>query len=155
VPIAVFLGMHLLSTDPATSPRIEIGRLLYGVLYGLTTVLLYGALIGTGQPGFYDKLLQVPLLNLSVKLLDGLARSPLLQRVDPVAWVLASAGMAKGALVPQQRHLAYMGAWAVAFMAMSATGYLGARLRAGLARRLRLAVAGTPARALATTGPVS
>jgi Na+-translocating ferredoxin:NAD+ oxidoreductase RnfD subunit len=41
VPIAVFLGMHLLFTDPATSPRTELGRIIYGVLYGLTTVLLY------------------------------------------------------------------------------------------------------------------
>ena len=38
VPIAVFLGMHLLFTDPATSPRTELGRIVYGVLYGLTTV---------------------------------------------------------------------------------------------------------------------
>jgi hypothetical protein len=28
VPIAVFLGMHLLFTDPATSPRTELGRLM-------------------------------------------------------------------------------------------------------------------------------
>src|SRR5262249_30180160 len=54
VPIAVFLGMHLLFTDPATSPRTEMGRIMYGVLYGLTTVLLYGALLRAGMPGFYD-----------------------------------------------------------------------------------------------------
>ena len=88
VPIAVFLGMHLLFTDPATSPRTELGRIVYGVLYGLTTVLLYSVLIRAGMPGFYDKLLQVPLLNLSAKLLDRLARSPLLQRIDPSAWGL-------------------------------------------------------------------
>jgi len=117
VPIAVFLGMHLLFTDPATSPRTELARIGYGVLYGLTTVLLYGALLGAGMPGFYDKLLQVPLLNLSVKLLDRLARSPLLRKIDPSAWGLA--------LVPRQRHLAYMSVWAVAFGAMSASGYLG------------------------------
>ena len=78
MPIAVFLGMHLLFTDPATSPRTELGRILYGVLYGLTAVLLYDLLLSANTPGFYDKLLQVPLLNLSVKLLDRLARSPLL-----------------------------------------------------------------------------
>jgi len=117
VPIAVFLGMHLLFTDPATSPRTELGRIMYGVLYGLTTVLLYSVLLRAGMPGFYDKLLQVPLLNLSAKLLDGLARSPVLQRVGPAAWGRA--------LVPRQRHLAYIGVWAVAFVAMSASGYLG------------------------------
>ncbi len=73
VPIAVFLGMHLLFTDPATSPRTELGRIVYGVLYGASTVLLYSVLIRAGMPGFYDKLLQVPLLNLSAKLLDRLA----------------------------------------------------------------------------------
>src|SRR6187402_603146 len=52
VPIAVFLGMHLLFTDPATSPRTELGRIMFGVLYGLTTVVLYSALLRAGMPGF-------------------------------------------------------------------------------------------------------
>src|SRR5678809_1738423 len=34
VPIAVFLGMHLLFTDPSTSPRTELGRIIFGALYG-------------------------------------------------------------------------------------------------------------------------
>jgi len=117
VPIAVFLGMHLLFTDPATSPRTELGRIFYGVLYGLSTVLLYDLLLSANTPGFYDKLLQVPLLNLSVKLLDRLARSPMLDRLDPTAWTRA--------WVPRRRHLAYISVWVVAFVAMSATGYLG------------------------------
>jgi len=71
------------------------------------------------MPGFYDKLLQVPLLNLSAKLLDRLARSPWLERIDPAAW-------GRG-LVPRRRHLAYMSVWAVAFGAMSASGYVGDR----------------------------
>ena len=107
VPIAVFLGMTLLFTDPATSPRTDVGRVLYGVLYGLTTVVLYDLLLRFGMPGFYDKLLQVPLLNLSVKLLDRVAKVPLLP------------------LMPPRRYLAYMSVWAAAFGAMSATGYLG------------------------------
>jgi hypothetical protein len=117
VPIAVFLGMHLLFTDPATSPRTELGRIVYGVLYGLTTCLLYSVLLRAGMPGFYDKLLQVPLLNLSAGLLDRLARSPLLRSIDPAAWGRT--------LVPQRRHLAYISVWAIAFGAMSASGYLG------------------------------
>jgi hypothetical protein len=68
------------------------------------------------MPGFYDKLLQVPFLNLSTKLLDALARSPLLQRIDPSALGRS--------LVPRRRHLAYIGVWAVAFVSMSASGYL-------------------------------
>ena len=41
IPISVFLGMHLLFTDPATAPRTESGRIIFGVLYGLSTVALY------------------------------------------------------------------------------------------------------------------
>ena len=76
VPIAVFLGMHLLFTDPSTSPRSEWGRVLFGALYGLTTVLLYALLGRLGLPTFYDKLLQVPLLNLLAPSLDRLSRGP-------------------------------------------------------------------------------
>jgi len=117
VPIAVFLGMNLLFTDPATAPRTFMGRIFFGVLYGLTAVLLYDWLLRANTPGFYDKLLQVPLLNLSVQWLDRLARSPKLAAFDPSVWARA--------LVPRRRHLAYMSVWAVAFGAMSASGHLG------------------------------
>lgn len=119
VPIAVFLGMHLLFTDPSTSPRTEVGRILYGVLYGLTVVLLYDVLLSANTPGFYDKLLQVPLLNLSVKLLDRLAKTPLFTRLDPSPWMRTWA--------PRRRHLAYISVWVLAFSGMSASGYLGDR----------------------------
>src|SRR5207248_631398 len=75
IPIAVFLGMHLLFTDPSTSPRTELGRIIYGALYGLSTVVLYQLLGSAGMPTFYDKLLQVPLLNLSIKGIDRAVRS--------------------------------------------------------------------------------
>ena len=117
VPIAVFIGMTLLFTDPATSPRTLVGRIFFGVLYGLTTVWLYDLLLSTNAPGFYDKLLQVPLLNLCVRLLDRLAASPKLKALDASAWSAAWA--------PRRRHLAYMGVWVAAFGAMSATGYIG------------------------------
>jgi hypothetical protein len=117
VPIAVFLGMHLLFTDPSTSPRTELGRIFFGVLYGLSTVLLYALLLRANMPAFYDKLLQVPLLNLSVIALDRIARSPKLAAIDPAAW--------GSGLAPRGRHLAYMSVWGVAFAAMSASGYLG------------------------------
>ena len=74
IPIAVFLGMHLLFNDPSTSPRTELGRIIYGALYGLSAVGLYQLLGSAGMPTFYDKLLPVPLLNLSVKAIDRLAR---------------------------------------------------------------------------------
>src|SRR6185503_2637762 len=108
IPIAVFLGMHLLFTDPSTSPRTELGRVIFGALYGLSTVALYALLGRAGLPTFYDKLLQVPVLNLSIKLIDRAARSPRLQRMDP--------GRLGRWLAPRQRHLAYMSVWALVFV---------------------------------------
>ena len=119
IPIAVFLGMHLLFTDPSTSPRTELGRIVFGVLYGLSTVVLYVVLARVGAPTFYDKLLQVPLLNLSVILIDRVARSAVLRRFDPAALGRS--------LAPRRRHLAYMGVWAVVFVGMSAAGGVGDR----------------------------
>ena len=119
IPIAVFLGMHLLFTDPSTAPRTELGRLLFGALYGLSTVALYVLLDRAGAPTFYDKLLQVPLLNLSVIGIDRAVRSRFLRRLDPAALGRS--------LAPRRRHLAYMAVWAVAFAAMSAAGGAGDR----------------------------
>ena len=111
IPIAVFLGMHLLFTDPSTSPRTELGRIIYGVLYGLGVVALAPAF------GFYDKLLPVPILNLSIKWIDRVAQSPALQWLDPAA-------LGK-ALAPRRRHLAYIGVWATIFVVMSTTHGIG------------------------------
>ena len=117
IPIAVFLGMHLLFTDPSTSPRTELGRILFGVLYGLGTVAFYALLGRFDVPTFYDKLLPVPLLNLSIMLIDRLARSSALRRLDPAA-------IARG-LAGRRRNLAYIGVWTAVFIAMSAADGVG------------------------------
>lgn len=70
IPIAVFLGLHLLVTDPSTSPKTNIGKFIFGLLYGLSVMVLFEVLEYIGQPTFYDKLLAVPLLNLAVIYLD-------------------------------------------------------------------------------------
>ena len=72
IPAAVFLGLHLLVTDPSTSPRSRAGKLVFGGLYGLGVFGLYSLLGAYGAPTFYDKLLAVPLLNLSVRGIDAL-----------------------------------------------------------------------------------
>jgi hypothetical protein len=119
VPISVFLGMHLLFTDPSTSPRSELGRVLFGVLYGLSAVALYQWLGAAGVPTFYDKLLQVPILNLSVKVLDRVSRARWLEVFDP--------SRVGRSLTARQRHLAYVSVWAVAFASMSASHGVGDR----------------------------
>jgi hypothetical protein len=117
IPIAVFLGMHLLFNDPSTSPRTELGRIVYGALYGLSCCALYQLLGSMGMPTFYDKLLQVPLLNLSVKGIDRMARSRMFRALDPAALGRA--------LVPRQRNLAYMSVWAIVFVVLSAVQGVG------------------------------
>jgi hypothetical protein len=112
IPLAVFLGMHLLFNDPSTSPATELGRIMYGALYGLSTIVLYQLLGSAGMPTFYDKLIQVPFLNLSIQGLDRVARSPLLRLFDP-----ARIGRS---LAPYSRQLAYMSIWAIVFLGMSA-----------------------------------
>jgi hypothetical protein len=119
IPIAVFLGMHLLFTDPSTSPPSELGRVVFGMLYGLSAVALYRLLSAAGVPAFYDKLLQVPILNLSVKLLDRASRAPWLEVLDP-----ARVGRS---LTARQRHVAYLSIWAVVFALMSASHAVGDR----------------------------
>ena len=119
IPIAVFLGMHLLFTDPSTSPRTELGRIIFGALYGLSTMALYVMLGRAGLPTFYDKLLQVPLLNLSIKQIDRVAQSKWLSLLNP-----ARLGPA---LVGQPRHLAYISVWMVVFSALTLANGVGDR----------------------------
>ena len=109
--------MHLLFTDPSTSPRTELGRVIFGVLYGLSIVALYELLGREGMPTFYDKLLPVPVLNLSIKLIDRVARLNVLRAFD-----LGARGRW---LAPRQRHLAYLSVWGIVFAGMSAVQGVG------------------------------
>jgi len=111
IPIAVFLGMHLLFTDPSTAPRTESGRVIFGVLYAFAVILLAPAF------GFYDKLLPVPFLNLTVRFIDRAVRSAAARGIDPLAFISRFA--------PRRRHLAYMSVWTLLFIALSSTNQLG------------------------------
>lgn len=111
IPIAVFLGMHLLFTDPSTSPRTEGGRVVFGVLYALSVAALAPWL------GFYDKLLPVPVLNLLIKRIDALAQSRWLAQFDP-AKIAAS-------LAPARRRVAWVSVWTLFFIAISSTHGIG------------------------------
>lgn len=103
IPVAVFLGMHLLITDPVTSPRSNAGKALFGVLYGVAVFPLYTGLLALGTPSFYDKLLQVPALNLMAPLLDRVTR-----RLNFKVWTWS----------PPRTNLIHVAIWCVAFFAM-------------------------------------
>src|SRR6476619_8494830 len=76
---AVFLGLHLLVTDPGTSPRKNFGKVIFGAAYGAGIFGLVPVLESLGAPVFYDKLLCVPVLNLTVRALDRFAERPRLR----------------------------------------------------------------------------
>lgn len=116
IPIAIFLGMHLLVTDPATSPRTSAGRILFGASYGLANVALFWWLGRFGIPDFYDKLLPVPFLNLCVPWLDRSARD---------GWIASIVKRVKLGRV-LQLNVAHMGVWAALFALMLSTGWVDA-----------------------------
>jgi TPR repeat protein len=113
IPSAVFLGLHLLVTDPSTSPRTPLGRVIFGVSYGGGVFGLYTLLGALGVPTFYDKLLCVPLLNLLVPTIDRvvarIGARPL------VTWLGLEPPLGR-------RNLAHVAAWIVFFGVMTLTG---------------------------------
>jgi len=117
IPIAIFLGLHFLITDPATSPQTRLGRALFGTFYGVAAFVLFGILERLGQPTFYDKLLAVPILNLSTQLLDRFARSSTVERM-----MVAVTGRYRAAC---QSNAVHMGVWVAMFAAMLFTGEVG------------------------------
>ena len=119
IPVPVFLGMHLLFTDPSTSPRTELGRLIFGVMYGCLTATFYTLLASVGAPTFYDKLLPVPIMNLTVRRIDRLVK----------AMPLALRNLSLGArlMASSRGDLVYVSLWVVTFTAMSGIQAIGDR----------------------------
>jgi TPR repeat protein len=111
IPIAVFLGMNLLATDPVTTPRGPLGKLIAGVIYGVSVFFLYDLLKHFGQPAtettpavtvtYFDKLLFVPVLNLLAPVLDRLAAALARGRSGP-GWL--------------RNNYVHMALWAGAFV---------------------------------------
>ena len=91
--------------------------MIYGGLYGASAVAVYGLLDAIGQPTFYDKLLAVPLLNLSARALDRVATTTSLSRLDP--------GRLLGGLAGRRRNLAWLAVWAVVFISIDAAEGVG------------------------------
>lgn len=114
IPIAVFLGLHLLVTDPATSPRSGVGKVIFGAMYGALVFWLYDLLGRLGMPTFYDKLLCVPPLNLLVPPLDRLGAA-IQARMPHLQWS------------SRQLNFAHMGVWVALCAFMFAEGFIGGR----------------------------
>jgi len=92
IPAAIFLGCNFLVTDPATSPRTARGRAAFGALYGISIFGLYLWLRGVDGPGYYDKLLCVPVLNLMVRRLDRLG-GPAPRGGTNLGWLAVACGV--------------------------------------------------------------
>ncbi len=113
IPIAVFIGMTLLVTDPVSTPRSNAGRVLYGMLYGAAVFVAYDLLGLIETPGnlerpginvtWYDKLLPLLALNLLAKPLDLVCRG-----FSVKSWKLGET----------QTRLLHVGLWTVAFLFM-------------------------------------
>jgi len=116
IPAAVFLGMHLLVTDPATSPRANFGKVLFGVAYGAAVFGLYWWFDLISVPTFYDKLLPVPILNLCVPLIDRFCRG--LERRVP------RFDLAKPTWTARRANIAHMAVWIAFFAMMAETRFL-------------------------------
>jgi len=113
IPAAVFLGLHLLVTDPATSPRRSFGKVIFGFLYGALVFVLYAILGAISAPTFYDKLLCVPPLNLTVRVLDRWS----LRVEQRFQWF--------STWTARQANFAHMGVWIALFTLMAGSGFVG------------------------------
>ena len=97
----ILLGITLLVTDPATTPRTQMGRLLFGAAYMALFALLGTLMNLTELNNFWAKILPVPILNVFSDDFDRFVkRFPKLEfgflaerfnRIHVIAWV---AGMA-------------------------------------------------------------
>ena len=115
IPVPVFLGLHLLVTDPATSPRTLSGKAIFGMLYGVFVYPLFYGLKFIGAPTLYDKLLSVPLLNLTVRRIDSLTDTGFIKRMRDRVPMSAA-----------RLNWIHMAAWVVLFVFMSVTDRFGA-----------------------------
>lgn len=112
IPIAVFLGLHLLVTDPSTSPKTIVGKFIFGFLYGISVMALFEILEYYGQPTFYDKLLCVPLINLCVIFLDKFG--------DRFSGLIARLKMNSHKL-----NIVFMSVWVLIFVVWYNSGHVG------------------------------
>ncbi len=118
VAAPIFLGIHLLITDPATSPRTNVGQVIFGTLYAFAYCFLFRMLDIYEVPTFWDKLLPVPILNLAVPLLDRLARANIIGKLN-TTW--------QSALTVPRLNGVHMACWIALFAFIWGTGFVDAK----------------------------
>ena len=121
---AVFLGLHLLVTDPATSPRKNFGKVIFGAAYGASVFALVWM---AGQPG----VLRQAALRTGAQF-DGTGFGPrqhCCQRLVRPAdgWGKLRPLQALSAWTPRQANFGFMGIWVAFFGFMFATGFIGGK----------------------------
>ena len=103
--------------------------MIFGAAYGAGIFALVPLLESLGAPVFYDKLLCVPLLNLTVRALDRLS-------VALSAWFARRKWVKEGkirplqalsAWTPRKANFGFMGIWVAFFGFMVFTGFLSAK----------------------------
>lgn len=67
---SVFVGITLLVTDPSTTPKRWPAQLVAGGLYAVALLGFYGLLSALQEPGYFAKVLAVPLVNLTAPYFD-------------------------------------------------------------------------------------
>lgn len=115
IPVAGFFGMHLLLTDPSTSPRTNIGRVAFGALYGVGYWVCFALLFRAEAPVLYAKLLVVPFLNVLIQGIDFVVNSGPLAALNR-RW--------ETALPKPRMNVIHIGVWAAFFITLVATGFL-------------------------------
>src|SRR5262249_32224509 len=111
VSVSLFIGIHFLITDPATSPRTVTGKFMFGSVYALSVFATYALLGWFGAPQFYDKILCLPFLNLAVPWLDR--TSTRLGERFSSAWL--------SNFSPRRTNFSFMALWSFLFFVMMST----------------------------------
>ena len=79
---SVFLGVTLLITDPATSPKTKVGQILFGMSYAVSLALAFTILISFRWNLYYKKVFFICLINLLTPYFDQIG-----EWVESKQWV--------------------------------------------------------------------
>lgn len=118
IAASVFLGLHLLLTDPSTSPKTNLGRVAFGVGYAIGYWVIFDLLGRLEVPELYAKLFPVPILNVLTIVIERITRAGLIGKINR-AW--------EGAGSFKKLNVIHMGVWTAAFAWMAGTGFLGGK----------------------------